>query len=412
MSAGEIIGGLLLVVLAGGLNGSWNVAFSDRFGLAVPVTKEEVDVDYHLAWALFQWYAAVINIPICLYWAGGPRRVTWLVTSQASTFELVAIVAFSGLWGLGSVGFGWACRIAGIGLGTNLTMGVIMILGTLLPLLMDDDNEDDLADDDKRNRIILSKSLIGTGLLVCTVGLFFSMKSLSTRDSDEQQSKETTKSTRITEVAAGTTDVQEDAPVTAAEKTDPKDPVTTTSPDTMQSAEVSPSTVFKVGVCVFAGIFAAMLQFAFVFGNTLVDQAGANEDGPGETPASGAAAIIWLFAISISAPVSIVYGIYSSPIPISTLWRCPLKRHLLVLLTTSIPWVGHIHCYGYSSQLLNPSVSWPILMMTTVATGMVWSIVLGEWKEASTKSRRQLYVGLTVVLLGVVILMTSVIPNE
>ena len=80
----SIVLGLLLVLLAGALNGSWNVSFRPSHGYAVArassdsATKSSAtttDLAYHQAFILFQVYAVVLNIPICLYWAGGPARV-------------------------------------------------------------------------------------------------------------------------------------------------------------------------------------------------------------------------------------------------------------------------------------------------------------------------------------------------
>ena len=146
-SAGAIVGGLVLVVFAGCLNGSWNVPFSATHGIVVKrisvsdatetnkaatatttdsttTAKKEDDCDltYHLAWILFQVYAGLINIPICIAWAGGLERVQYIV-QESSAVDVVVVCIISALWGIGSVGFGLACQVAGVGLGTNLCMG-------------------------------------------------------------------------------------------------------------------------------------------------------------------------------------------------------------------------------------------------------------------------------------------------
>jgi len=365
----SIIVGLLLVILAGSLNGSWNASFSPQLGLAVGKQRESNDTDesnrpdleHHLAWVLFQVYASLLNLPLCLYWAGGPKRVGWIVSSESNTLLLVLL--FSILWGIGSVCFGMACRIAGVGLGTNLTMGGIMVLGTLLPLII----EKVLA--------TASGAIIGGGIAVSCAGLVLAVLSLRTRDQDaakDRQAKE--------EESEEGQAVQEH------------------------------STAYKATVCLVAAIFSSCLQFAFIFGEDWMDLA-SSDKGPGSTPSSGAAAVIWLFAIPLGAPASIIYGLYSSQIPFSTVWKCPPHRHLLVLLTTSLPFVVHIHLYGLATSFLPDSfaaaIAWPILMMVTVAVGMVWSLLLGEWATASSQARRQLYAGLGVVLVGIVIIMSS-----
>jgi hypothetical protein len=167
----------------------------------------------------------------------------------------------------------------------------------------------------------------------------------------------------------------------------------------------------KVIVCIVSGIFATQLQFAFVFGQDMIDLAAA-DDGPGRTPSSGTSSVIWLFAISLGAPVSILYGLYKNQQPLRLLCVCPWYRHVLIILTTSIPWVTHIHLYGYSNtQLpdhLAAAVAWPVLMMTTVIVGLLWSrVILEEWIHASIRATRQLYIGLIIVMLGVITIMCS-----
>lgn len=146
-SAGEIAGGLIIPVVAGILNGSWNAAFSPAANLAVaPIDqsssssdkkdpRQQYDLSHHHAWVLFQFYSAIANIILCLFWAGGPARVSYIV-NEAPASSVWLIVLFSILMGIGILLFGEACRISGVGMGTNLTIGIIVILGTLLPLFM------------------------------------------------------------------------------------------------------------------------------------------------------------------------------------------------------------------------------------------------------------------------------------
>jgi hypothetical protein len=450
---GAIAAGLVLVVVAGFLNGSWNASFSPTWGLAVgrkstvetltlgrrrTITRRslfssenDVDLDYHYSWVLFQIYASIINIPVCLYWAGGPKQVSYIV-SESSATSIALVIVFSVLWGVGSVGFGLACRIAGVGLGTNLTMGFIMMIGTFLPLALEG--------------LVLTDAggVIVGGLVICCVGLYYSMKSLQTRDLDEQQTKKQTmeSSTEGTSASAAKASeetvsqevmVEEISPSgdyeANAEETVPQElTVEEISPsgeyeanaqeerakeETCTNTEETYSTMHKVTVCVIAAIFASQLQFAFVFGQDMIDLAG-DDAGPGATPPSGTAAVIWLFAIPMGAPASIAYGLYSSPpqIPFSTMWRCPWYRHVLIILTTSVPWVTHIHLYGlantYLPDDLGASVAWPVLMMTTVVAGFLWSIGLGEWTKASVLARRQLRMGLFIVTIGLITIMSSV----
>lgn len=451
--SGAIVLGLFLVVIAGILNGSWNASFSPTHGLAVGRNLKDnnkdsnsngngngKDLSYHLAWILFQIYAAAINIPICIYWAGGPARVQYIV-QETSALDIGLVSLFSILWGGGSIGFGLACKVAGVGLGTNLCMGVIMVLGTFLPLCLDG------AIGTAAGGVVVG------GLVVCCIGLVYSVKSLQLRDASEREQRirrrtmyNTTVSLSIptaeegSEIAAAVADAvnnqkvedddeeegeqQPEAPPALSRQEQPEETggvpdekaltvKSTSGDDNDNDTDDGPSTFHKVAVCVIAGIFASQLQFAFVFGNEMIAIAGSSQ-GPGSTPPSGTSSVIWLFAFSLGAPPSIIYGIYSNPpdISLKRLYQCPWYRHVLVILTTSLPWVAHIHLYGYANTNLPSdlaaSVAWPVLMMMTVITGIVWSIGLGEWKGATPGARWKLYQGLGIVTIGIAIIMASV----
>ena len=408
---GSIVLGLVLVTVAGTLNGSWNVSFRPSHGFAVRrlssnVATEEpcIDLEHHQAWILFQIYAVLLNVPVCLWWAGGPQNVADIVQSSQAA-DILLIVIFSLLWGVGSVGFGLACRVAGVGLDTNLCMGVIMVLGTFLPLCL----EGAIA--------TAAGGLVVAGLVLCCGGLALGVQSLQARDgkisklaaTDDDEAS--TKDVRAPGV--GSSDLQHESigmmKETLVQLDSTKNPPTSdVLPLTANEPEYS--TAYKVAVCVIAGIFATQLQFAFVFGQGMIDYA---EDLDG-TPSSGSSAVIWLFAITLGAPSSILFGAFGKPahIPWSHLYQCPWYRHFLIVATTSAPWVCHIHLYGFCTTLLPDdmaaSVAWPILMMATVISGILWSIILGEWKDACAKAKRRLYQGLAVVTAGVFVIMSSV----
>ena len=178
-----------------------------------------------------------------------------------------------------------------------------------------------------------------------------------------------------------------------------------------ETTDKSYSTLHKVAICLVAGLLATQLQFAFVFGQDIVDIA----NGLDNIPEGGAAAIIWLFAISIGCPPIVAYMLYQSAQPMHSMWRSLWKRplrHVKLFLTTSVPWVAHIHLYGLVSNVLLPSdvgssIAWPLLMMTTVAQGMLLSMLLGEWKNASLRTRKKVRWGLGVAGLGMAVLMAS-----
>jgi hypothetical protein len=155
ISAGPFFGGVLLTLLAGVLNGGWNVcvkASAPPAVRAISAPGEEHPYKFEHAWSvrnpcprpehptstthlhalssalarrcLGMFHAAWFNLAACTIMLG-PGTVGGVVSAAASK-DLFLIVFFSFLWGLGTFGFGLAIQIAGIGMGTTLTMSVIV----------------------------------------------------------------------------------------------------------------------------------------------------------------------------------------------------------------------------------------------------------------------------------------------
>lgn len=258
------------------------------------------------------------------------------------------------------------------------------------------------------------------GVVVSCIGLFFSMRSLQIRTKEEQIKGKATESINNDEVGDGTESIEndkmEDAEEGAAGTSEPP-PEEPKADESKADEPKTHSTLLKITLCVLAAVFSSTLQFAFVFGSDLIKIA-ESPGGPGSTPKSGSAAIIWLFVIPLSTISSITYGLYESrKLPLKHLWRCPISRHIKIFIFACIPWIGHIHLYGIAANLLLPphiaaAVAWPILMSTTVAWGMILSLRLGEWKEASKDAQTKQKLGLGILAVGIVVVMASVALYE
>jgi hypothetical protein len=119
-------------------------------------------------------------------------------------------------------------------------------------------------------------------------------------------------------------------------------------------------------------------------------------------------AIIWIFAVTLSAPTAIT-------VPLWRLWREGVRKRRSdtdvtrsdtdvtrsdtdarsetvvtvmlkvgkVLLLMSAPWVGQIHLYGYAASSLlgefGPAIGWPLLMSSTTTMGLLVGWRMGEW---------------------------------
>lgn len=154
MNGLEFLAGAVITLLAGMLNGSWNICVSPSAPSflrsvgpskasaaeasaadAGPVVKAEPDWTYDHSWLSYSLHSMWFNVLLSFLLV--PPGPLFSTVSSSPASDVVLIVLFSALWGLGTYGFGVAVQVAGLGLGTTLTMSVIVVVGTLLPLLLD-----------------------------------------------------------------------------------------------------------------------------------------------------------------------------------------------------------------------------------------------------------------------------------
>ncbi|CAM9457239.1 unnamed protein product [Ascophyllum nodosum] len=150
-----------------------------------------------------------------------------------------------------------------------------------------------------------------------------------------------------------------------------------------EGGDTETSHLVAVAVCVAGAVMSSMLQFAFVYGDPLIADA---EDDKG---LSGAAAplVIWLLAFSLQGLFNVGYSCY-------LLWAnntwgrykwegyFELSIKFLKVTVMSIFFFAHIHLYGVAQYFfgdLGPVVAWPLLMSSTVLSGQLWSIFMKEW---------------------------------
>ena len=160
---GEFMGGVALALLAGVCNGSWNISVKDKsptfFRIVPPYGGKEGmgGWDQRLSLMVMMIHVCWLNLLVTFLLVPPITLGQVILSSKGSDIALVVIFSF--LWGLGTFGIGFAVQIAGIGMGTTLTMSVIVVSGSFLPLLLDV----------KGKLATVSGGIILGGLLVCSL---------------------------------------------------------------------------------------------------------------------------------------------------------------------------------------------------------------------------------------------------
>ena len=117
---GNLAVGLLLVVLAGMLNGSF----------AAPM-KRMIDWRWENSWLIFA-VSGLVVIPWAIAFATVPQLGS--VYTGLSTSALLKVLFFGILWGVGATLFGLGISRVGLALGFALILGITASFGSLLPM--------------------------------------------------------------------------------------------------------------------------------------------------------------------------------------------------------------------------------------------------------------------------------------
>jgi L-rhamnose-H+ transport protein len=269
------------------------------------------------------------------------------VLQQTSGSVLVRVALFGFAWGIGAVLFGQGIARVGLALGFAVILGISSSFGSLLPL------------------VILHPDQLGTrqglaliaGTLVMMVGLVFLAMAGTRRERDQ---------------SAG--------------------------------AATSERAGFGLGlfICILSGVFSAMLNFAFVFGEEMRQvslRAGAS------TAMSGNA--VWALAVSAGFLANAGYCVYL--LNRNHTWNVYWEKsggaaYTLGGTLMGLLWYSGVVVYGMGADALGSLgkiVGWPVFMSIDILTGILWGFFSGEWKGASRTARAYCLAGILVLFLAI-----------
>lgn len=427
--------GFALCIVAGFCNGSWQLPLKQKFpSLLRIVRSEEKGWQWENVWLIHTIWSAVLAIIYCFGTVGADNINT--IFSRVSPGTTVLVAIFSFLWGFGGVGFGLAVKLLGMAIGTSLCMGVVLVLGTLLPLLVNSLDQADQLD----FWLTLLGAFIGT-IAFSLSGAAGSYDNYQARDTSafSSSSKQIALIDGNTNVGdAGTYDAVEITPNESREEGE-------------NSSNNAVSPMISVTISVLGGVFASLLQFAFVFGKPLESEAENLNIQAGYTSYP-----IWLLAFTLQSVINISVAVIS--LTTSNTWGrfllitktvvvreksaesptseidseeskrlsdnafaeateeelCAddysvfhLVRKIVLCGCTAAIWMTHIFLYGYSQSLmgdLGAGVAWPLIMITTVGTGQFWSLVLDEWVDFSPAAYKLNVVSIIAIISAVLVL--------
>ena len=399
--------GVAASVASGLANGSWNLP-----------TKPDAPAWAYAGrvWAWENiWLVANLMIP-CFNTAVvllviGPETLR-AIYDAATPAQMWSIVVPSLGWGWGGVGFGQAIKRLGVALGTSIVMGIIVVIGTALPAIM-------------RAEHLSPAQAAGAALGVALgiAGFVLGGAAGMSRDAHRAAAAGAEPAAAAAAAAAADDVAVAVVEVTARDDPDP-DPAASDRSDAgakrAEETETSspprpppgpappPANTFwgSMGWCVVGGVLSSMLQFAFVFGGALVEDA--ERRG---VPETASAMPVWLLCFLFNAVGHCSYA--ASELRANGTWRLFFAAsraetfratRLCALMAVAMPL--HIHLYGVGAAMMGDSgavFAWPLVMCATVFTAQSWSVVLREFEGAPEEAKRRNAASLAMLVASVAV---------
>ena len=261
---------------------------------------------------------------------------------------LLTLILFGLGWGIGATLFGIGMDKLGMSLGYPIMVGLVASMGALIPFLVFHTAE----------VLTMKGLLLGIGMMLVIIGIIICTKAGSLKQGNTEK-----------------------------KKTDRKDP-------------------FRAGllISIGAGILCSFPNIGFSFGSAIIDRA--VESG---VPVSFAGNAIWALFFTVGSTINIGYCIFLiiRNKNIGQFMANMSFRNIQWGLIMAILWIVSFYVYGASiSKLGNLGIviAWPLFRSISIITGNLWGVWKGEWKDATDKSKRNLKLGILVLLIAIAVI--------
>ena len=296
------------------------------------------------------WFAFSFLGMLVLNAAIGFATIPVLFSIYAATpnSTLLTLSALGLGWGAGAILFGLGMDRLGMSLGYPIIMGLIAILGGLIPFVLF--HPHDLFS--RRGCIyLLGTTLAIAGIIVCSA-------------------------------AAARRDL-----------------------DRSTSATSSHSSLFAgLLIAVSAGILSSLPNLGISMSATLT-QAGASLG----IPPARAGNAVWVLFFGMGFIVNGLYCLWQMQRlgQLAALSRHATPRNVALIFGMAAMWIGSFYVYGLGTSLLGATgtiFAWPLFICVSILVGNFWGIRAGEWTSSSSAARRALRAGMAILLLSVIVI--------
>lgn len=292
--------------------------------------------------------AGMLFFPWIMVFTTVPRFTDVLTQARGATIAEVVIFGFC--WGVGSTLFGLGIARVGMALTFAIVLGITASLGSLLPLIV-------LHPDQLFTRqgkgLIFGLIIVIAGIVVCSVAGHRRERELSSESEQRGGAR------------------------------------------------------FWLGlvICIFSGVFSAMLNFSFVFGKDLQDASLAA--GASQAMSSN---LIWALALGAGFFANAGFCIYL--LQKNRTWNVLRQKDIsgsywLGAILMGAVWFFGIAFYGMGATrlgTLGAVLGWPLFMAMNITAANVWGAVTGEWRGANRRTYGVSWAGVLVLLIAIYVI--------
>jgi L-rhamnose-H+ transport protein len=316
---------------------------------ALPSKFAGEDTPWEKLWGFFFLFAAFMIPPLGLLLVDG-AWATWCSVGVVILFPLI----FGAMWGSGSAAAATAYKLIGISLGFAIIPGIQVVLGPLVPMFVQ--HPETIAT--QQGVAVILGIVVGLlGVVAC--GRAGMLRSKGAGDG---------------------ADASADRKVM----------------------------VKGLLVCLLAGVLCACLNFAFSFGDPLLEASKTVH----ENTAAAATIVVWVPALFAGGLAACGYCIYllTKNKTWASLKEPGTGKVVLLALLMALLHDGCLFFYGLGTQFLGDlgtSVGFALLFCGMMLVGNICGFATGEWKNASSPSRRFIMIGIGGLVMAICILAYS-----
>ncbi|TSE09837.1 MULTISPECIES: L-rhamnose/proton symporter RhaT [Aquimarina] len=272
------------------------------------------------------------------------------IITNIPTDILWKMVFASVLWGVGAMMWGKAINHIGLSLGFSIFIGTVILVGSLLPFLVDGLPPSNVF------------SVILIGIIIVLLGVFFNGKAGILRQNENTENQDT-------------------------------------------SNNKNSSMIIGIIIAVAGGLLATGFSYANAFGRPYLHEASQQAGNP-----EWVTAVMVMIVIYVSGGLFVIpYFMYQ--LSVKKLWGKFSSSHtgkniistfIMALLNFAASGTFAFAAYKLGSS--GNTVGYAIFNTSCVAVAIITGLLTGEWSKTGTKPKMFLYLGLITMTIGVVVI--------